>query len=84
MYTRARTHTHIGSFSVLSFMWYWHTCNYFSQECFQPQEAFGFEQGKKEYGLQSFSHMANKFKSQHFNMQPTVSGEENEKYLIEV
>ena len=45
------------------------------QECCQPQEAFGFEQGKKEYGLQSFSHMANKFKSKHFNMQPTVRDE---------
>ena len=42
------------------------------QECCQPQEAFGFEQAKKEYSLRSFGQMANKFKTSYFNKQPTV------------
>ncbi|XP_023233588.1 lysine-specific demethylase 5A-like [Centruroides sculpturatus] len=34
----------------------------------KPQEAFGFEQAQREYTLQEFGEMADKFKSNYFNM----------------
>ncbi|XP_031801143.1 lysine-specific demethylase 5C-like isoform X1 [Sarcophilus harrisii] len=37
-------------------------------ECKRPPEAFGFEQAKREYTLQSFGEMADTFKSDYFNM----------------
>lgn len=43
------------------------------QECNKPTEAFGFEQAKQEYSLESFSEMANKFKGDHFRMPWHVS-----------
>jgi len=44
----------------------------FSQECSKPQEAFGFEQAKKQYTLRSFGQMANNFKWEYFNMPTNV------------
>merc|ERR1712106_326566 len=37
-------------------------------EVSKPVEAFGFEQAQKEYSLQSFGEMADKFKQDYFNM----------------
>ncbi|KAF2350829.1 JmjN domain [Trinorchestia longiramus] len=37
-------------------------------EVSKPLEAFGFEQAQKEYNLQSFGEMADKFKQDYFNM----------------
>uniref|UniRef100_A0A8C4QHR9 [histone H3]-trimethyl-L-lysine(4) demethylase n=1 Tax=Eptatretus burgeri TaxID=7764 RepID=A0A8C4QHR9_EPTBU len=39
-----------------------------AEECKKPQEAFGFEQAKKVYTLQSFGEMADTFKTSYFNM----------------
>jgi histone demethylase JARID1 len=36
-------------------------------------EIYGFEQSKKEYDLQSFGEMADKFKSDYFGLPPEVS-----------
>ena len=36
-------------------------------------DPFGFEQAKKVYSLQTFGKMANQFKADYFNQQPTVS-----------
>ena len=35
-------------------------------------EAFGFEQAKKEYTLQSFGEMADNFKKEYFKLLPEV------------
>ncbi|XP_060788219.1 lysine-specific demethylase 5B-B isoform X4 [Neoarius graeffei] len=37
-------------------------------ECSKPQQAFGFEQARREYSLKSFGEMADSFKSDYFNM----------------
>lgn len=42
-------------------------------EVSKPVEAFGFEQAHKEYTLQSFGEMADKFKQDYFNMPVHVS-----------
>lgn len=42
-------------------------------EVSKPLEAFGFEQAQKEYTLQSFGEMADKFKQDYFNMPVHVS-----------
>ena len=42
------------------------------QECNKPQEAFGFEQAKREYSLQSFGEKADNFKKDYFKMPPEV------------
>lgn len=42
-------------------------------EVSKPVEAFGFEQAQKEYTLQSFGEMADKFKQDYFNMPVHVS-----------
>uniref|UniRef100_UPI00358F3A27 lysine-specific demethylase 5D-like isoform X2 n=1 Tax=Myxine glutinosa TaxID=7769 RepID=UPI00358F3A27 len=39
-----------------------------AEECRKPQEAFGFEQAKRVYTLQSFGEMADTFKASYFNM----------------
>ncbi|XP_076344166.1 lysine-specific demethylase 5A-like isoform X2 [Tachypleus tridentatus] len=39
-----------------------------AQEVERPQEAFGFEQAKRDYTLQEFGEMADQFKSDYFNM----------------
>uniref|UniRef100_A0A1W7RA81 [histone H3]-trimethyl-L-lysine(4) demethylase n=1 Tax=Hadrurus spadix TaxID=141984 RepID=A0A1W7RA81_9SCOR len=39
-----------------------------AEEVRKPQEAFGFEQAQREYTLQEFGEMADKFKSNYFNM----------------
>ncbi|XP_060788218.1 lysine-specific demethylase 5B-B isoform X3 [Neoarius graeffei] len=39
-----------------------------SVECSKPQQAFGFEQARREYSLKSFGEMADSFKSDYFNM----------------
>ncbi|XP_047123479.1 lysine-specific demethylase 5A isoform X1 [Hydra vulgaris] len=41
-----------------------------AKECSKPTEAFGFEQAKKVYSLQSFGEMADKFKEDYFSMPP--------------
>ncbi|XP_060736959.1 lysine-specific demethylase 5B-B isoform X7 [Tachysurus vachellii] len=38
------------------------------QECCKPQQAFGFEQARREYSLKTFGEMADSFKSDYFNM----------------
>ena len=43
------------------------------QACTEDQEAFGFEQSKKTYTLESFGEKANQFKSFYFKRHPTVS-----------
>lgn len=40
------------------------------QECNKPVEAFGFEQAKREYTLQSFGEMADNFKREYFKLPP--------------
>lgn len=45
---------------------------YYLQECNKPQEAFGFEQAKREYTLQSFGEMADSFKKEYFKLLPEV------------
>ena len=40
------------------------------QECNKPTEAFGFEQAKREYTLQSFGEMADNFKREYFKLPP--------------
>jgi len=42
------------------------------QECNKPVEAFGFEQAKREYTLQSFGEMADNFKREYFKLPPEV------------
>ena len=42
------------------------------QECNKPVEAFGFEQAKREYTLQSFGEMADNFKREYFKLAPEV------------
>jgi len=42
------------------------------QECNKPIEAFGFEQAKREYTLQSFGEMADNFKRDYFKLLPEV------------
>ncbi|XP_060807535.1 lysine-specific demethylase 5 [Amyelois transitella] len=39
-----------------------------AEEVSKPAEAFGFEQGTREYTLQQFGEMADQFKSDYFNM----------------
>lgn len=39
-----------------------------AKECSKPQEAYGFEQAKREYNLQSFGEMADQFKLDYFSM----------------
>lgn len=50
-------------------------CNicWISQECSKPKEAYGFEQAKREYTLQTFGEMADQFKLDYFNMPVHVS-----------
>lgn len=43
------------------------------QECYKPVEAYGFEQAEREYTLESFGEMADKFKSNYFKMPAHVS-----------
>lgn len=43
------------------------------QEYDKPLEVYGFEQSKKEYNLQSFGEMADKFKTDYFGLPPEVS-----------
>lgn len=43
------------------------------QECGKPQEAYGFEQAKRTYTLQSYGEMADQFKLDYFNMPVHVS-----------
>lgn len=45
------------------------------QECSKPQQAFGFEQARREYTLKTFGDMADSFKSDYFNMPVHVSSE---------
>lgn len=41
-----------------------------AEECNKPIEAFGFEQAKREYTLQSFGEMADNFKRDYFKLPP--------------
>lgn len=41
-----------------------------AEECNKPVEAFGFEQAKREYTLQSFGEMADNFKREYFKVPP--------------
>ncbi|XP_015761819.1 PREDICTED: LOW QUALITY PROTEIN: lysine-specific demethylase 5A-like [Acropora digitifera] len=41
-----------------------------AEECNKPIEAFGFEQAKREYTLQSFGEMADNFKREYFKIPP--------------
>lgn len=41
-----------------------------AEEVHKPAEAFGFAQAEREYTLQQFGEMADKFKSEYFNMAP--------------
>lgn len=47
-----------------------------AKEVSKPVEAFGFEQAQREYSLQQFGDMADKFKSTYFNMPVHVCSEE--------
>ena len=38
------------------------------QLCVKPSEAYGFEQSKRRYTLQTFGEMADQFKLDYFNM----------------
>ena len=42
------------------------------QEYDKPLEVYGFEQSKKEYNLQTFGEMADKFKEDYFGLPPEV------------
>ncbi|XP_060788216.1 lysine-specific demethylase 5B-B isoform X2 [Neoarius graeffei] len=46
----------------------WRCPKCLAQECSKPQQAFGFEQARREYSLKSFGEMADSFKSDYFNM----------------
>ncbi|XP_066499718.1 lysine-specific demethylase 5B-B isoform X2 [Hoplias malabaricus] len=46
----------------------WRCPKCLAQECSKPQEAFGFEQARRDYSLKSFGEMADSFKSDYFNM----------------
>lgn len=39
-----------------------------AEECSKPMDAFGFEQANREYSLQQFGEMADKFKADYFKM----------------
>lgn len=56
--------------SAPSGIWYCSLC--IAKECCQPVEAFGFEQAKTDYSLRTFGQMANQFKTNYFNTQPTT------------
>ena len=58
-------------FSTISGDWRCPKC--VAVEVSKPVEAFGFEQAQKEYTLQSFGEMADKFKQDYFNMPVHVS-----------
>lgn len=42
------------------------------KECIKPQESFGFEQASREYTLNTFGEMANRFKESYFHMPSQV------------
>jgi len=42
------------------------------KECIKPQESFGFEQASREYTLNTFGEMANRFKQSYFHMPSQV------------
>ena len=44
-----------------------------AKECNKPKEAYGFEQAKRQYSLQTFGEMADQFKLDYFNMPVHVS-----------
>ncbi|XP_052780089.1 lysine-specific demethylase 5A-like isoform X2 [Mya arenaria] len=46
----------------------WRCPKCIQQACSKPMEAYGFEQSKREFSLQSFGEMADNFKSNYFNM----------------
>ncbi|XP_058246004.1 lysine-specific demethylase 5B-B isoform X1 [Hemibagrus wyckioides] len=46
----------------------WRCPKCLAQECSKPQQAFGFEQARREYSLKTFGEMADSFKSDYFNM----------------
>ncbi|XP_076845699.1 lysine-specific demethylase 5B-B isoform X2 [Brachyhypopomus gauderio] len=46
----------------------WRCPKCLTQECSKPQEAFGFEQARRDYSLKAFGEMADSFKSDYFNM----------------
>ncbi|KAI4881507.1 hypothetical protein NFI96_012323 [Prochilodus magdalenae] len=46
----------------------WRCPKCLAQECRKPQEAFGFEQARRDYSLKAFGEMADSFKSDYFNM----------------
>ncbi|XP_041953947.1 lysine-specific demethylase 5B-B isoform X1 [Alosa sapidissima] len=46
----------------------WRCPKCLAQECGKPQEAFGFEQARRDYSLRAFGEMADNFKSDYFNM----------------
>uniref|UniRef100_A0A4W4DXS5 [histone H3]-trimethyl-L-lysine(4) demethylase n=1 Tax=Electrophorus electricus TaxID=8005 RepID=A0A4W4DXS5_ELEEL len=46
----------------------WRCPKCLAQECSKPQEAFGFEQARRDYSLKAFGEMADSFKSDYFNM----------------
>ncbi|XP_047678870.1 lysine-specific demethylase 5B-B isoform X4 [Tachysurus fulvidraco] len=46
----------------------WRCPKCLAQECCKPQQAFGFEQARREYSLKTFGEMADSFKSDYFNM----------------
>lgn len=67
---RKRTEVNLKRFSVIDWLQYVSV-----QECSKPQQAFGFEQARREYSLKSFGEMADSFKSDYFNMPVHVSSE---------
>lgn len=46
----------------------WRCPRCLAEEVSKPLEAFGFEQAQREYSLQQFCEMADRFKSEYFNM----------------
>lgn len=46
----------------------WRCPKCLAEEVSKPLEAFGFEQAQREYSLQQFCEMADRFKSEYFNM----------------
>ena len=55
-----------------------------TQEYDKPLEVYGFEQSKKEYNLQSFGEMADKFKTDYFGLPPEVSVPRTVQYVCVV
>ena len=51
----------------------YYVCIMIFQEYDKPLEVYGFEQSKKEYNLQTFGEMADKFKEDYFGLPPEVS-----------